>query len=773
MRSHDDNVALLIKFWHHTDVVQALAQTMTDDGVEDLSAAHEFLLKRRDSRIMRAIADRKQQNPLTDELEAAETIREGGELAVILAGSPSAIAAVLLLQSVHEKTRNSHSAELGRTAANLLSHEKIRGSAELRGCSQLQLSKIAISVIHDCRQCEALRIKAESAKKQAEERQKAIAQMKAQEAARKEAEAAHKRKLTEEGKKRAEKEAERRKLAPTPPLPDSEESDTSCDGGVFNEKDARWAKKRKAESCWNCGLGNLRGDREYVFICDLCKHCYHKPCTLWHKVRRINARNKDDVKFACLQCMRDPSSSASWTVLQVGEHEPNGDNAGPHDKRSVSRAPAATPPPPTPSSSAGIIPRTADGGIMTIHQRHSLGLTGNTTAFSSGLSMKIEPYKIWYPLPTDWPITREHTEMGFGKTAYTAWKSINCSRRDQAGNPSQLGPLTNGISADILVEVGNALLKHPEVRAGRTDAEVAEWIKADRTYAWVKAIPDHKLIQYLNQHFSILDHETFLALRIPGPDELPIQTEDGDINYCAHALNAFSGKWLKHLTDLRNGGWDDSSTDLKQAFINALETQPTLHREARCQVTTSHDLLISHMRYWCQQKEAEVRKFAANRKQSAAASPFSGSYAKTATTDKPLDRVADKLAKQIKVLRTEMSAYSQGERTARTPDHVDRNTHFYCHGCGRTWKRDGRTIPCEKTCIFADHADHNHEYKKGKAFPLDKAPLTWGTEAAYLEKYKREMPHVGKKFLELRAKHQRKRDRERVTTSPKPNPKSP
>jgi hypothetical protein len=493
-------------------------------------------------------------------------------------------------------------------------------------------------------------------------------------------------------------------------------------------------------------------------------------------VKRSSARSKEDIKFACLQCMREPSTAAGWTILRVEEQEPSGDNVGPPDRRLASRLPAATPPPPTPPSSAGIIPRTAEGGMMTIHQRHSLGLAGNdtanNTAFGSALSMKIEPYKIWYPLPADWPIVKEHTEMGFGKAAYTSWKSINCSRRDQAGNPSQLGPLTNGISADILVEVGNALLKQPDVRGNLTDKEVSQWLKEDPAYAWVKALPDHKLIQYLNQHFSILDHETFLALRIPGPDELPIQTEDGDINYCAHAMNAFSGKWLKHLTDLRNGGWDDSSTDLKQAFINALETQPTLHREARCQVTTSHDILISHMRWWCQQKEAEVKKYAANRKQSAATGPPPGGQAKAATADKPADKATDKLVKQIKVLRTEMSAYAQAERVAKAPDHVDRNTQFYCHGCGRTWKKDGRTIPCEKTCIFADHADHNQDYKRGKSWPHDKPALTWGTEASYLEKYKREMPRAGKKFLELRAKHQRKRDRDREASS-NPNPRSP
>ena len=40
--SHDDHVAALLKFWPHADVVAALAQTMTEEGAEDLQAAQYF-----------------------------------------------------------------------------------------------------------------------------------------------------------------------------------------------------------------------------------------------------------------------------------------------------------------------------------------------------------------------------------------------------------------------------------------------------------------------------------------------------------------------------------------------------------------------------------------------------------------------------------------------------------------------------------------------------------------------------------------------------------
>jgi hypothetical protein len=98
--------------------------------------------------------------------------------------------------------------------------------------------------------------------------------------------------------------------------------------------------------------------------------------------------------------------------------------------------------------------------------------------------------------------------------------------------------------------------------------------------------------------------------------------------------------------------------------------------------------------------------------------------------------------------------------TARIPASVDTKTQWYCHGCGKTYSRDGRPIPCEKQCVYSEHAEHNQDYKRGKAWPIDKTPLTWGTIASYQEKYKREMPNTGKKFIELRATYAaQKRDR--------------
>jgi hypothetical protein len=85
--THDDNVAALIKFWPHGDAVVALAQTMAEEGGEDLNRAHDFLMRKRDERIAAAVQREKDEAPgkgSRDDDEEEEAIREGGELAVFV-----------------------------------------------------------------------------------------------------------------------------------------------------------------------------------------------------------------------------------------------------------------------------------------------------------------------------------------------------------------------------------------------------------------------------------------------------------------------------------------------------------------------------------------------------------------------------------------------------------------------------------------------------------------------------------------------------------------
>jgi hypothetical protein len=85
---HDDNVTALLKFWSHADVVAALAQTMSEDGAENLQDAHEHLVQQRDRRIAKEVRLSESEHQ-KDPIEPEEAIREDGELAAILAGNPN------------------------------------------------------------------------------------------------------------------------------------------------------------------------------------------------------------------------------------------------------------------------------------------------------------------------------------------------------------------------------------------------------------------------------------------------------------------------------------------------------------------------------------------------------------------------------------------------------------------------------------------------------------------------------------------------------------
>ena len=92
-------------------------------------------------------------------------------------------------------------------------------------------------------------------------------------------------------------------------------------------------------------------------------------------------------------------------------------------------------------------------------------------------------------------------------------------------------------------------------------------------------------------------------------------------------------------------------------------------------------------------------------------------------------------------------------------------TPFYCNGCGLTYSRDGRKVPCEQNCVFAEHAEHNKNYKTGTPWPHGKPKLTWGTPEEYKRKYGVEMPARGQQYLEMRAKFKRKREEGRTSNA--------
>lgn len=293
---HDRKVGALIAMgWRHYDVVAALNVTRNDKGEEDTGRAHEYLERLSAGRVKRATEEHNLKS--NSEYDNVEAIRKGGELAVIISMLPETADYILHLQEVHRRTRGAHSDEIGRAAANLLAHEKVRNYDRLRGMSALQMNKIALGVVHDCRECEALRIKTATAKREHEERQKHLAEQKRLEAERKEREAAR---LLEQQKEKALLQAQRAAGGDTPPVTDLMDDDGQL---LFDPKDAKWSKNKKAKVCWNCDLGE-RTPGEFLHECDLCKHAFHIECTKWHKVRRRNPRaDPTNIKYACHACL--------------------------------------------------------------------------------------------------------------------------------------------------------------------------------------------------------------------------------------------------------------------------------------------------------------------------------------------------------------------------------------------------------------------------------------------------------------------------------------
>jgi hypothetical protein len=289
-----------------------------------------------------------------------------------------------------------------------------------------------------------------------------------------------------------------------------------------------------------------------------------------------------------------------------------------------------------------------------------------------------------------------------------------------------------------------------------SDEEVAQWIKSDPGYSWVKKLNDAILIKLLDTHFSVLDPDPFLAMRFPS--NIPQMLPDGLVNCMTVPHSAFAEQWLNCLSELRQGGWDDSMTDLRQAYITALEPCPTLYNEAVRYRTSSHDLLISYMRAWTQRKASEqaADKECRNNLKASLQSVASEQKAMPSPSkrEEPI-----KQTKEVNALRSEVFKLTKSLDQMKRKDPVQSKKEttaepFFCNGCGYTFQRDGRRIPCENSCVFEGHAEQNVGYRSGVPWPEGKRKLYWGTPEDYLKKYEKEMPENGKQYLELRATYQ-------------------
>jgi hypothetical protein len=301
-----------------------------------------------------------------------------------------------------------------------------------------------------------------------------------------------------------------------------------------------------------------------------------------------------------------------------------------------------------------------------------------------------------------------------------------------------------------------------------TGKELSEFIKSDAGYEWVKRIPDDTLLKFLDKFFSVgADPEPFLSMRFR--PNLPHILSDGSVNYMVSAHSAFAEQWLEALRELRKSGWDDTTTDLRQAYITALEPCSTLHKTAVSFNTDSHDLLIAHMRAWTQKKTSDQtaeRKHKEHIQQSLAAHGKGPNNLTPSTAPLPAASPAagTRRAETVKALRTELAKVQNqlkqhGVSIAATAK--AQTSTFFCNGCGYTYQRDGRKVPCEVDCVFEEHADHNAAYKAGTLWPEGKKKLFWGTPEEYQKKYGKEMPEKGIAYLALRAAYMQRNQNSR------------
>ena len=777
--THDGRVAALLSCgWRHADAVAALEATRDENGEECMDSANNYLQEHH--AWIAAQAQTKHSAEEGD--ETPEIIREGGEMALYVNHAPEHISTLLFMRDLHAKSRSGHNADSCRTAANLAAHPRVTANKD-SGIPAKAIARMALAIVEDCERCEELRAKvlAQKLKETLEEEQRKQrasaqkAQLKAAEQNLELSRALIQEREAEAGKKVKEKQRRER----TPPLPSSDEEPDGRPRRSFNPADAKWDKKRGRAPCRGCGEGDVGGEKQYIHYCEVCWTPYHEPCTAWE---RLFARPQR-LAWHCGPCVAKHKGTrtlrrdidATSDPLDSGRaetppHPRRGD--APSNPSNVTPSGKRTPTPYGASGGGGGGDGSGDGGGGGGGDEGSTPYSPLKFGENRKIGIKVENYQQWQPLPLD---TNEDTEdihptLGFGKAAYMNWKSVNEARRDQT--EGRLGPITSSFTTSIRIDVGNTLLLDPDIRAGRSGEELDKLTTTvDPQYKWVSQIPEGKVLKVLDSHFSVMDPGPFLAMKMSAT--INPRTKEGDVNYCAVSHGIFASKWLAALAELKAGGWDESHTDLRMTYINALASNRTLYDQALAYKTTSHTMLIAHMKQWTQQKTSQQKSDLETKKRLNADNPRadSGKVApqpQTApintTNQKPI-ALGNKFTGEAKALFTEMKAEMAALRNqikeqrgsfpakqAAPPPGIDDKKQFFCHGCGHTFSKDGRRIPCIHDCVYGEHPECNKNYKQGVAYPPGKERLEWGTPEQYLKRFGREMPERAKRYVASRAK---------------------
>jgi hypothetical protein len=336
-------------------------------------------------------------------------------------------------------------------------------------------------------------------------------------------------------------------------------------------------------------------------------------------------------------------------------------------------------------------------------------------------NVKLQMYVVWHakkPASAK-PTKAANTpaEYGSGAAQWLWFKKTNIPIRDAAKNmKGSLGNLAgNAISAEMQTALASSMVNEKEVhpKPGMTDAELDSWIDNDPTFTWFRALKDETLIAVLDSIYGVRTPEPFLRLKI----EAIKTVRGGELYYPVDEFTEHADKWLNMLTQLKDGGWDGSHTDLREVFLASIESCSLVHDHAKQSQLKNVHRLIADLKKWVILKDHEIASAKAAKQAVMGTTPAA-----------PSEPVTDGDLRKALALFTQQLAQGGAEGVGHLvkPEAGEpgaaRKPHWKCSTCGHEYPEGTKyPIKCKRQCIYLDHKDAN----KTNTYPKGKAALTW------------------------------------------------
>ena len=364
----------------------------------------------------------------------------------------------------------------------------------------------------------------------------------------------------------------------------------------------------------------------------------------------------------------------------------------------------------------GACPSGSLTGVQIVNDEHDHART----------NVKLQMYVVWHAKkPTSIKQAKAASapaEYGSGAAQWLWFKKTNIPIRDAAKNmKGSLGNLAaNAISAEMQTALASSMVNEKEVhpKPGMTDAELDEWIEKDPTFTWFRALKDETLIAVLDSIYGVRTPEPFLRLKI----EAIKTVRGGELYYPVNEFTEHADRWLNMLTQLKDGGWDGSHTDLREVFLASVEGCSLIHDHAKQSQLKNVHRLIADLKKWVILKDHEIAS-------AKAAKQALMDAASLATTGEAVLAEAGTDLRKALAWFTQQLAQGGAEGVGHLvrPEGVEIGSvrdkpYWKCSICGHEYPEGSKyPIKCKKQCIYGDHKDAN----KSKTYPKGKSPLTW------------------------------------------------